>query len=470
MAGLVLFGLVWLLSQSAQAAAADCKALELKHVADGVSGAQVDQVWAGTRVTYAALAAGSKRFFGYYDSTRRLTISEYDLATGKICYARLDSVFGGWDSHNSVVLALDPEGYLHVAGNMHASPLVYARAARPGSIEGIRLAPMVGKDEERTTYPRFLLTSDGKFVFLYRAGGSGNGRWVVNQFVDGRWQRVHDALFGDRWEKTPVSAYPALVQGPDGSFHVPIVWRQRPDVTSNFAISYAKSPDLKTWLTHDGKPISLPITPDTADRIEWPGKGAGLLNSPKVSFDAKGQPVITYSRYGEGGRNAIIAARPAGEGWAISTIATADRQTPVVGKGSLPDVPRFSDLTFAPDGRSGTINVRFSGERTKRYAISADTLQSSGPAQMIKNALPHSAKLPQVPGLEDPRQSTVRVLDQDERQLAASLSYITQATHHDKPRQCTQKAPKACQPPPSPLYYMEDAGSEPEASEALGVD
>lgn len=87
------------------------------------------------------------------------------------CWAGL-----GWDSHNYVTLAVDSAGQIHVSGNMHCVPIVYFRTERPGDITRFRQFPaMVGRNEQRCTYPRFLHGPKGELIFTYRDGRSGSG-------------------------------------------------------------------------------------------------------------------------------------------------------------------------------------------------------------------------------------------------------------------------------------------------------
>ncbi|MGH9957686.1 MAG: BNR repeat-containing protein [Pyrinomonadaceae bacterium] len=440
--------------------AADCRKIRFAQFEKNVRGAEIDRVWSGTRVTYASLKSGNDIYFGYYNAARHLTIAQYHRDTEQVCVVSLNSVFKGWDSHNSVVLALDSNGYLHVAGNMHASPLVYAKSTHRGTIEGIELTRMVGKDEDRTTYPTFLSQSDGTLLFLYRECGSGDGRWIVNRYVNGSWQRIQQELFTDRWNNKPVSAYPSSWElGPDGMFHAAIVWRSKPDAETNFAVSYVKTPNFMNWVSHDGKSLHLPLSLDTADKVEWTGQNSGLLNSAQVSFDPSGQPILTYTKYAANGHNAIFAARPVGNNWTITKIAESDHQTILAGKGSLPDVPRFRNLMFGDEGRSVSFDIGFSGGATQRYPLSPITLLPSGKPIPITSNPTMSVRLSPIAGIEDAQESIIKVSTSNRQNLALdssdSLHYITQASNRDQPRRCTALAPKACNPPPSPLYFMQ---------------
>ena len=54
-------------------------------------------------------------------------------------------------------MAVDATGRLHLSGNMHCVPLVYFRMEKPGDIQTFkRVTKMVGSEEKRATYPRFI--------------------------------------------------------------------------------------------------------------------------------------------------------------------------------------------------------------------------------------------------------------------------------------------------------------------------
>jgi len=143
----------------------------------------IGAVWSGHPVGFFLLTQGRTQYVAFYDHQRRMTVARRDLSDRRWEFKRLDSVLG-WDSHNYVTMAMDSEGRLHLSGNMHASPLVYFRADRPGDIQSLRrVAAMVGSLEKRCTYPRFISGPNGQLVFTYRDGGSGKGNQIYNACV-----------------------------------------------------------------------------------------------------------------------------------------------------------------------------------------------------------------------------------------------------------------------------------------------
>jgi hypothetical protein len=413
-------------------------------------------------VGFAGVAMGDKIYVGYYDAERYLTVAEIDRAAGRLCRIRLPSRYGGWDSHNTIVLAFDSQGRLHVAGNMHASSLVYGHAERPSSLDGLKLSVMIGRDEAHATYPYFLLDPEGRLLFFYRSGFSGNGVWLINRLDGERWKRMGDRpLFADRYKNETVNAYfDPFMRDRAGMYHVAVVWRGTSDVSTNFMISYAKSQDFITWFDRNGRTIERPLSPNNMETIEETGKGAGLLNPAQVFIDPEDRPVVVYTRYGDDGRNVIIAARPNGKQWDKIIIARAKTHHPIVGGGSLGVAPRFSNLSFDAASRRSSIDIRFPSEPSIRQELDFDTLAPIGaPRSITPSPQEKMARgMPKPAPLEQPA-TTLRTVRRFGGPLDSGpvgfLYYVTQGVNRDRPRECRPEAPRACNPPPSPLIFVE---------------
>ena len=124
---------------------------------------EVAPVWAGHPVGFCLLTCDQRQFIAFYDAQRKMTVGARTLDSDRWQFARLPSKLG-WDSHNYVTMAVDNDGLIHLSGNMHCVPLVYFRTARPWDVTSFeRVAEMVGRNEKRCTYPRFLRGNDGAF-------------------------------------------------------------------------------------------------------------------------------------------------------------------------------------------------------------------------------------------------------------------------------------------------------------------
>lgn len=278
----------------------------------------VDRVWAGHEVPFALVVTESRIYVGYYDSARQLSVASRPRGSSWWTYARLPS-WVGWDSHNSIAMAVDADGQLHVAANMHNDPLVYFRTTNAGDVRTLARVPtMVDAGAERSmTYPVFLKDAAGRLIFKYRDGGSGRGREIYNR-LDGGWKRLLDAPLVDGEGKR--SAYfVGPVAGPDGWFHLSWVWRDTPDAATNHDLSYARSRDLVHWERSDGTPVPLPIRLGGAEVIDpVPVRGGMINNNTPIGFDAAGRTVIAFHKFDDAGNTQVFVARREAKGWRVA--------------------------------------------------------------------------------------------------------------------------------------------------------
>lgn len=263
-----------------------------------VTGAPFAKAWGGVYVAYDSISDGSVIYVGFYDDERWLSIAAIDPSKRSLKIVRTAVRFEGWDSHNSVSLGLDARGLLHVAGNVHAQPLRYLVMDRPNDIQSLRLVDhMDGRNEGSVTYPRFLRSKDGRFVFFYRDGGSGNGATRVKSFQDGVWVTEKNPLLARGGYPVSVNAYPTVTVGPEGCFHMAWTWRLSRDANTNFNVSYAKSCDFDSWVDAFGRRLPQPISPlSEGALVERIRPGSGLFNDIRIGFLKDGSPILSYVR------------------------------------------------------------------------------------------------------------------------------------------------------------------------------
>ncbi|HNT88829.1 MAG TPA: BNR repeat-containing protein, partial [Candidatus Hydrogenedentes bacterium] len=259
----------------------------------------VAPVWSGHPVGFCLLTAPPHQFVAFYDAERRMTVAQRALEESAWRLTRLDQEIG-WDSHNSVTMALDDAGFLHLSGNMHCVPLIYYRSEKPFDAASlVRVPAMVGRDEQMVTYPRFLRGPAGELVFLYRDGRSGSGNEIFNAYdVETRaWRRLLEKPLTDG-EGARNAYFEGPVAGPDGYFHLCWVWRESPDCETNHDLSYARSKDLVHWECSDGAPYTLPITLATSEGVDPVPEGGGIINgNARIGFDGAGRVVISYHKH-----------------------------------------------------------------------------------------------------------------------------------------------------------------------------
>ncbi len=356
-----------------------CSAAITLSVSDAETVAEVSDValvWSGHPVGFSLLTAGDTQYVAYYDSERRMTVASRTLGGSDWQYKVLPETVA-WDSHNSVTMALDEAGHLHVSGNMHVKPLVYFRTLAAGNIETLeRIPAMTGKDEERVTYPRFFDAPDGALVFTYRDGSSGSGNQIYNVYdVDTHeWRRLLDQPLLDG--EGLMNAYPVgPMVGPDGYYHLCWVWRDTPDCATNHDPGYARSTDLVHWETAGGEPLTLPITLETADTVDPVPAGGGIINgNTRIGFDSMNRPVVSYHKFDEGGNTQIYNARFEGDRWVVYQTSDWDFRWEFSGGGSIGFEIGVSPVVH--DGETGlTQAFRSKQEGSGVWVLDEETLQ-----------------------------------------------------------------------------------------------
>ena len=299
----------------------------------------ISDVWNGVSVGFAFLARPDAVYIGFYSYDQTMTVGKRPFDSDRWEFKKLPTKIG-WDSHNSIAMAFDADDCLHVAGNMHACPLVYFRASKPNDVSSLeRVEHMTGDSEARCTYPTFTYNKEKRLIFTYRFGVSGNGVQIWNAYDEKTrsWSRMLDKpLFDGRNLMNAYFVGPTL--GPDGYFHVAWVWRDTPDAATNHDLSYARSIDLVRWEKSNGEPCELPITIESGEIVDpVPAKG-GILNSHvRMSFDQKGRVVLTYTKYDANGRLQIWNARLEENGWNLVQATDWDFEWNFSGGGSLPN-------------------------------------------------------------------------------------------------------------------------------------
>jgi hypothetical protein len=415
----------------------------------------VDKVWTGTAVGYAALEHDGGFYVAYFNDARQMMVASYDKVTGRLSYKTLPNFFDGWDSHNSLALALDAKGRLHVAGNMHASSLVYGRMKKPHDLESLYLVNrMVGEEEDHVTYPQFITMADGRLLFFYRAGKSGQGRHFINIWNNNRWDRWLSRPLFSYEPATPESAYPTTPrQDPQGIWHMAWVWRTTPDAATNCCVSYARSDNLREWKTHRGENITLPITRGEGSMVDSVPARSGLLNNLKLSFLPNGAPAISYQKQDANGDVQIYNSFLNGEEF-LSVPATRwkERWTPS-GGGSLNAPIGFSEILSA--GQDLVWQKVRNSQGGQTIFLNPVTLTPLTVTPKASHRFPSVAPMP--PGDALPEGMRWRIMAiAAPRNLAsgAFLRWQSYPSARDKAKSCSPEMPEACRPPASRLELI----------------
>jgi len=410
----------------------------------------VDTVPSWFPVGFCLLTHDGQQVVAYYDQQHRMIVAYRKLDDREWQKAVLPSKVG-WDSHNYITMAVDSTGHIHLSGNMHCVPLIYFRTEKPGDIATFQRHQMTGQEEQRCTYPRFLNDADGKLLFTYRSGGSGNGRRFYNGYdVDSKtWARFLDApLFEGEGKR---NAYPhGPVKGPDGLFHVVWVWRDTPDCATNHHLSYARSRDLKRWETAGGEPVDLPLTLAQSKLCVDPiPPGGGIINGcERLAFDSDHRPVISYHKLDENGHMQIYVTRYQDGQWRRHPITKWDKNIAFAGRGAMPFIGiRISGLSRLD---SGVFGVRYThrdygsgwivlDEKTLRPVEQDAALPSEYPKVLTKPTIAFNGiRVRLAQNLGEPSEPDTKYV----------LRWETLGPHHDRPREPPL-------PPPSVLKLME---------------
>ncbi len=319
---------------------------------------EVAQVWSGHPVGFCLLTHDRRQYVAYYDEQRRMTVAVRELESNEWDYQILPETVG-WDSHNSIVMAIDNEGLVHLSGNMHCDPLIYFRTKRPYDIHTFERIPhMVGILEDRVTYPHFFRGPAGEFIFTCRHGGSGRGDQIYNVYdlKTRTWSRLLDSPLTDG--RGQMNAYiNGPVPGPDGCFHFVWVWRDTPNCYTNHDLSYVRTRDMLNWETAEGKPLRLPITIDTPGIIvdPVPIKGGMINGNAAIGFDSQNRLILSYHKFDDNGNTQIYNARLENDQWKFYQATDWNHRWFFEGGGAIHFEIRVSPVVFA----NGSLTQRY---------------------------------------------------------------------------------------------------------------
>ncbi len=323
----------------------------------------VATVWSGHPVGFDLLTHGDVQFIAFYNAERKMTVGMRKLNEDTWIFARPEGVWLenrgrlsseiGWDSHNSLTMAIDDDGHIHLCGNMHVDSLIYFRTMRPLDVTSFeRIDFMVGKNEDRCTYPVFMRGPNNELIFRFRDGKSGNGVDFYNVYdvQTKTWHRMHSTPLLDGLDR--MNAYARMPEkGPDGNYHMVWIWRNTPDCATNHSISYARSPDLLSWETGGGDTLTLPITIESGATVDPVPPGGGLINmTQSLGFDDQKRAVISYHKHDENGYTQAYCARLENGEWIFYKVSNWTYRWEFGGGGSIGAEIRLGGVQAEADG------------------------------------------------------------------------------------------------------------------------
>lgn len=320
--------------------------------------------WAGQPLQFGLVTQGQYQVVAWYDEQRHLRLAERTLGHPFERKVTLPTTVS-WDSHNGIAITIDPAGYIHVAANMHASPLIYFTSRKPRSIASVTRAsigqfPML----ESVTYPQFLTGGNGKIFLLLRTGKSGAGGYAIfEQSGFGLWKLVNGTEFIDFGAvSSPYISGP--YQDRKGTYHIAWTIRDTRDASTNHDLFYARSSDLWHWTDSQGKPISLPIGKGKGEQIAVIPTHSGLLNGNiKMGFDAFDEPFLVYTKNAASGKMDINVTRLSNGGWLTSKALTTNVTWNFHGGGSIEN--KVNIYTPEYDGETSYLKLALEGQGLK---------------------------------------------------------------------------------------------------------
>ena len=238
-----------------------------------------------------------EQYINYYDEEGYLIIGKRKLDCDKWTLKRSQYKGNINDAHNVACMAIDSEGFIHLAFDHHGQPLNYCRSIAPQSLEMNHKTQMIGREEDNVTYPEFYSLINGDLLFVYRSGASGRGNLVMNRYnvQNKKWERLHSILIDGEGKR---NAYWQLYVDTKGIIHLSWVWRETWMVETNHDMCYARSYDNgETWYKTSGEQYILPITEASAEYACIIPQGSELINQTSMSANKNGNPYIaTYWR------------------------------------------------------------------------------------------------------------------------------------------------------------------------------
>lgn len=407
--------------------------LPVKAAPEVMEALDIAPVWSGHPVDFSLLTHAPHQFVAFYDDQRQWTVAQRLLTEKKWTFTKLP-ITTGWDSHNYLTMTLDEEGYLHLSGDMHCVPLNYFRSEKPFDARTlVRVKSMVGDQEQRTTYPKFLCGPEGKLIFMYRDGSSGDGNQVINQYdlKTKTWKRMLEHPLTDG-EGQRNAYFTGPVLGPDGYFHLSWVWRETPDASTNHDLSYARSKNLIDWETAGGKSLRLPIRLNDGAIVDPIPVQGGIINgNHRIGFDTANRVILSYHKNDAQGHTQPWNARWENGAWKFSQITDWPWTWEFSGGGTLGFGIHIGAVTAETDG---TLTQSYRHEKFGggTWQLDPQTLKSTG--KISKRATPSGLGRIEgnFPGLQ------VRTKGDDGDSPEATTRYMlrweTLEANRDKPR------------------------------------
>ena len=290
------------------------------------------------------------QFIAYYDADQKVVVGKRKLSEDKWQLKTTELTGNTRDAHNTISIAVDGDGFLHMSWNHHNEKLHYVVGKEPLSLELIP-AKTDGVAETRVTYPEFYNMPNGDLMLMFRDGMSGNGVVVLKRYdlKTKTWTTLHENLVESHDTTLQISgtnagklatynAYCEMCVDAKGTLHLGWVWRSSLDVASNHNVCYAQSTDGGvTWTTAAGKPQELPITALNCETAWVVPTKHDLINQTSIAADAEGHPYIcTFFKPGDNPVTQLMVVYFDGNAWKSTQVGERKTALNLGGGGTKP--------------------------------------------------------------------------------------------------------------------------------------
>lgn len=257
------------------------------------------------------LSHAGHQYAAWYTASRHAVVAHRRPPNGPWRVVSLAHRLSVDDSHNTISLGVSPsDGLLHVAMDTHDNPVYYVKGDGPvqRTLDGLDIGDI--------SYPRFLVSPEGRLQLSYRTGRSGRGAAELAEY-NGWWRRLGAWSCPDG-EYTANGATSSsrnlylhgLTYCPTGRLHATFTWREddpavlaHPGGLANHDTGYVYSDDRgRTWCNNAGQQVATTGS-DELVRVDSPGLvvdplsvDRGLINQESQTVDSVGRPhaIVSY--------------------------------------------------------------------------------------------------------------------------------------------------------------------------------
>jgi len=268
---------------------------------------------------------GNNLYGTYLSGDGSLMVFKYSLADGSISIQDTGyDVSDTTDPHCSPSIAVDKDGYIHVALCNHASGSpVFLRSTNPEDITSWETED-IPHTSAYVTYLRYIKDENGELYAYYRDD-------VPRKLAKyNRTNKTWELIVSDLVDTSTNQCYIDIVATPDGKFHLVGMWRTGAIDDSDFShrnAFYAYSDDHgQTWRhIADGSAFTLPISEDqltSSDIFEPASQGTSIEIMNNQKCDAhNGYIIVPYLKTDTNDRLNYFVSVWDGSSWRVIQVS-----------------------------------------------------------------------------------------------------------------------------------------------------